>query len=62
MVFAGSFGYTSTHLYVANAPLRPATVAAPAPTIGSSAATTTTTLTSRVRTTNRPAVTTTASS
>jgi hypothetical protein len=56
-VFAGSFGYASTHLYVTNAPLQPATVAAVATT-----STSTTTLTSTVRTTTRAAVTTTKSS
>jgi hypothetical protein len=56
-VFAGSFGYANTHLYVANAPLQPATVAAAALT-----STSTTTLTSSVRTTTRTAVTTTKSS
>jgi hypothetical protein len=56
-VFAGSFGYANTHLYVTNAPLQPATVAAVALT-----STSTTTLTSSVRTTTRSAVTTTKSS
>ena len=56
-VFAGSFGDANTHLYVTNAPLQPATVAAVAATD-----TSTTTLTSRVRTTTAPVVTKTASS
>ncbi|MEK6225405.1 MAG: hypothetical protein AABM40_03830 [Chloroflexota bacterium] len=65
-VFVGSFGYASTNLYVTNAPLQPATVAAVATvntTTGSATAvpstgsTTTTTLTSTVRTTTRAAVT-----
>jgi hypothetical protein len=73
-VFAGSFGYANTHLYVTNAPLQPATVASVATTSATAAAsaaatavpsttsTTTTTLTSTVRTTTRTAVTTTKSS
>src|SRR5256885_492775 len=73
-VFAGSFGYANAHLYVTNAPLQPATVAAVATTSSTAAAsaaatavpsttsTTTTTLTSTVRTTTRAAVTTTKSS
>lgn len=72
-VFAGSFGYTTTHLYVTNAPLQPATVAAVATTstaatsaaataAPSTTSTSTTTLTSTVRTTTRAAVTKTASS
>jgi hypothetical protein len=68
-VFAGSFGYTSAHLYVTNAPLQPATIeVAAADTAGtetpatSTAATTTTTLTPTVTTTTRTAVTKTASS
>ncbi|HEY7623600.1 MAG TPA: hypothetical protein VIA63_01085, partial [Candidatus Limnocylindria bacterium] len=68
-VFAGSFGYTSTHLYITNAPLKPATVeVAAADTAGtetpatSTASTTTTTLTSTVTTTSRSAVTKTDSS
>ena len=69
-IFAGSFGYANTHLYVTNAPLQPATVAAVATTgttaatsastataVTSTASTTTTTLTSAVQTTARPAVT-----
>jgi hypothetical protein len=65
-VFVGSFGYASTNLYVTNAPLQPATVAAvatvntttaSATAASSTASTTTTTLTSRVRTTTRAAVT-----
>ena len=58
-VFVGSFGYASTNLYVTNAPLQPATVAAVATATAapSTASTTTTTLTSRVRTTTRAAVT-----
>src|SRR2546428_4827574 len=69
-VFLGSFGYAGTHLYVTNAPLQPATVAAVATTgtvaattastataVSSTASTTTTTLTSAVRTTTQPAVT-----
>jgi hypothetical protein len=69
-VFVSSFGYAGTHLYVTNAPLQPATVAAVA-TTGTTAATsaaaataspstatsTTTTLTRAVQTTTRPAVT-----
>jgi hypothetical protein len=67
-VFAGSFGYTTTHLYVANAPLQPATVAAAVATSAAATAapstttTSTTTLTPTVRTTTRAAVTKTASS
>ena len=66
-VFAGSFGYTSTNLYVTTAPLQPATVAtvatsAAATAAPSTASTSTTTLTSTVRTTTRAAVTKTASS
>ena len=73
-VFVGSFGFAGTHLYVTNAPLQPATVAAVATTSATAAAsaaatavpsttsTTTTTLTSTVRTTSRTAVTTTKSS
>jgi hypothetical protein len=70
-VFLGSFGYAGTHLYVTNAPLQPATVAAVATTetttaaataVPSTTTTTTTTLTSSVRTTTRTAVTKTASS
>jgi hypothetical protein len=72
-IFAGSFGYADTHLYVTNAPLQPATAAAvgtatstaasaSATTAPSTASTSTTTLTSRVRTTTRTAVTTTQSS
>ena len=74
-VFAGSFGYANTHLYVTNAPLQPATVAAVATTsatattsastataVPSTTSTSTTTLTSTVRTTTRTAVTTTKSS
>lgn len=73
-VFAGSFGYTTTHLYVTNAPLQPATVAAVATSTSTAAtsaaataapsttSTSTTTLTSTVRTTTRAAVTKTASS
>ena len=73
-VFAGSFGYAGTHLYVTNAPLQPATVAAVATTsttaatnasataVPSTTTTSTTTLTSTVRTTTRTAVTKTASS
>ena len=61
-VFVSSFGYAGTHLYVTNAPLQPATVAAVATTASATAApstasTTTTTLTSAVRTTTQPAVT-----
>jgi len=68
-VFLGSFGYANTHLYVTNAPLQPAAVAAVATTgttaattstataAPSTATTTTTTLTSAVRTTTQPAVT-----
>ena len=68
-VFVTSFGYASTNLYVTNAPLQPATVAAVA-TTGTTAATTaaataapstatstTTTLTPSVQTTTRAAVT-----
>ena len=73
-VFASSFGYAGTHLYVTNAPLQPATVAAVAPTsttaatsvsataVPSTTSTSTTTLTSSVRTTTRTAVTKTSSS
>jgi autotransporter adhesin len=73
-IFVGSFGYAGTHLYVTNAPLQPATVAAVATTdttaataasataVQSTASTSTTTLTSTVRTTTRTAVTKTASS
>ncbi|HEY8787111.1 MAG TPA: hypothetical protein VIN63_11600 [Candidatus Limnocylindria bacterium] len=65
-VFVGSFGYASTNLYVTNAPLQPATVAAvatvntttaSATAVPSTGSTTTTTLTSTVRTTTRAAVT-----
>jgi hypothetical protein len=65
-VFVGSFGYASTNLYVTNAPLQPATVAAvatvntttaSATAVPSTGRTTTTTLTSAVRTTTQPAVT-----
>src|SRR5206468_4976740 len=66
-VFLGSFGYAGTHLYVTNAPLQPATLAAVATTdttaaaaataVPSTATTTTTTLTSSVQTTTRAAVT-----
>jgi len=69
-VFLGSFGYANANLYVTNAPLQPATVAAVATTsataatsastataVSSTASTTTTTLTSAVRTTTQPAVT-----
>ena len=61
-VFAGSFGYTSAHVFVTNAPLQPATVAAAATAAPSTASTSTTTLTPTVRTTTRAAVTKTASS
>ncbi len=64
-VFVGSYGYASANLYVTNAPLQPATVAAVAATdttatataVPSTGSTTTTTLTSTVRTTTRAAVT-----
>jgi hypothetical protein len=67
-VFVGSFGYAGTHLYVTNAPLQPATVAAVATTgtttstaaataTPSTATRTTTTLTPSVQTTTRAAVT-----
>jgi len=67
-VFLGSFGYAGAHLYVTNAPLQPATVAAVATTgtttsaaaataTPSTAVTTTTTLTPSVQTTTRAAVT-----
>ena len=66
-VFVGSFGYAGTHLYVTNAPLQPATVAAVAVTdttstatataVTSTTTTTTTTLTPSVQTTTRAAVT-----
>ena len=68
-VFVGSFCYANTHLYVTNAPLQPATVAAVATTgtvaattaaataVPSTTSTTTTTLTSSVQTTTRAAVT-----
>jgi hypothetical protein len=72
-VFVSSFGYAGTHLYVTNAPLQPATVAAVATStraatsasataVPSTTTTSTTTLTSTVRTTTRTAVTKTASS
>jgi len=73
-VFVSSFGYADTHLYVTDAPLQPATVAAVATTsataatsasataVPSTTSTSTTTLTSTVRTTTRTAVTKTASS
>jgi hypothetical protein len=73
-IFAGSFGYANTHLYVTEAPLQPATVASVATTgttaattasataVPSTTSTTTTTLTSTVRTTTRTAVTKTAGS
>ena len=65
-IFLSSFGYATTHLYVTNAPLQPATVtevaaanttAATATAVTSTAGTTTTTLTSAVRTTTQRAVT-----
>src|SRR5467141_588916 len=64
-VFLASFGYAGAHLYVTNAPLQPATVAAvataattaSATATPSTAATTTTTLTPTVQTTTRAAVT-----
>src|SRR5256714_11254569 len=66
-VFLASFGYAGAHLYVTNAPLQPATVAAvatidtttaaAATPVPSTATTTTTTLTTTVQTTSRPAVT-----
>jgi len=55
-IFAGAFGFTSSHLYIANAPLEPVVAAASATT------TSTTSLSSSVRTTTRAAVTTTKSS
>jgi hypothetical protein len=65
-IFAGSFGFARANLYVTNAPLQPATVAASAgrPAASPAVATTrtTTTLTSSIRTTTRPAVTFTKSS
>jgi hypothetical protein len=61
-VFAGSFGYTTTNLYVTNAPLQPATVVAAATAAPSTTSTSTSTLTPTVRTTTRAAVTKTASS
>jgi hypothetical protein len=65
-IFAGSFGFAKANLYVTNAPLQPATVAASAGTPAASPAVattrTTTTLTSSIRTTTRPAVTVTKSS
>jgi hypothetical protein len=65
-IFAASFGFAKANLYVTNAPLQPATVAASAATPGASPAVattrTTTTLTSSIRTTTRPAVTVTKSS
>ena len=73
-VFVSSFGYADAHLYVTDAPLQPATVAAvatasataatsaSATAVPSTASTSTTTLTSTVRTTTRTAVTKTASS
>ena len=64
-VFASSFAYASSNLYVTNAPLQPATATevaaadttAAATAVPSTATTTTTTLTSTVRTTTRAAVT-----
>jgi hypothetical protein len=61
-IFGSSFGYATTHLYVTNAPLQPATVTSADTSASSNAAaststSTTTTLTSRVRTTSRTAVT-----
>ena len=68
-VFAGSFGYATSNVFVTNAPLKPATVAVATNTSAASTSTTTTsvttpttTLTPSVRTTARPAVTRTASS
>ena len=66
-VFGTGLGYASTHLYITNAPLQPATVAATSTSTSSATATpaattATTTLTSAVRTTTRTAVTKTASS
>ena len=70
-IFAGSFGYATTHLYATNAPLQPATIAAADSTSvastgtpstsgsTSTSSTATTTLTSSVRTTTQTAVTTT---
>ena len=70
-IFAGSFGYATTHLYATNAPLQPATIAAADSTSAAStgtpstsgststSSTATTTLTSSVRTTTQTAVTTT---
>jgi hypothetical protein len=55
-IFAGSFGFAGSHLYITNAPLQPAVVSASA-TTGS-----TTSLSSSVRATTRAAVTTTKSS
>jgi hypothetical protein len=71
-VFAASFGYASGNVFVTNAPLKPATVAAVATTASTPSTSTatatstttvpTTTLTRGVRTTTRAAVTRTASS
>ena len=67
-VFAGSFGFASSHLYVTNAPLQPAvvatseTTASTTSTTSTSATQSTTSLSSSVRTTTRTAVTTTKSS
>jgi hypothetical protein len=66
-IFAGSFGFASSHLYVTNAPLQPAVVALSETTTTSTptartAPQTTTSLSSSVRTTTRTAITTTKSS
>ena len=69
-IFAGSFGFASSHLYITNAPLQPAVVAAVSDTTTSTTSTptatattqSTTSLSSSVRTTTRTAVTTTKSS
>ena len=64
-VFAGSFGFASSHLYITNAPLQPAVVATSEATTTPTTTTapqSTTSLSSSVRTTTRTAVTTTKSS
>lgn len=68
-IFAGSFGFASSHLYVTNAPLQPAVVAAVSDATSTTSTPTatvttqsTTSLSSSVRITTRTAVTTTKSS
>ena len=61
-IFAGSFGYATTHLYATNAPLQPATIAAADSTSAASTgtpSTTASTSTSSTATTTQTAVTTT---